>query len=108
MSRLDTGTPGMIRMRVVTYNIHKCRGMDGRVNATRIAGVLRELHADVIALQEVLSHQAESISRDLAMLHALGENRQHAGYAYGNVIISHWPIRTTRNYDLSVRGREQR
>src|SRR5262245_4295480 len=98
----------MTHMRVVTYNVHKCRGMDGRVSATRIAGVLQELNADVIALQEVLGHQAESISRELAMPHALGENRQHHGYAYGNVILSRWPIGITRNYDLSVTGREQR
>jgi endonuclease/exonuclease/phosphatase family metal-dependent hydrolase len=82
--------------------------MDGRVNATRIASVLHELHADVIALQEVLAHQAEAISRELDMPHALGENRQHRGYAYGNVILSRWPMRVTRNYDLSVNGREER
>lgn len=40
-------------LRVVTYNIHKCRGLDGRVRPERIAGVLGELNADIIALQEV-------------------------------------------------------
>jgi endonuclease/exonuclease/phosphatase family metal-dependent hydrolase len=98
----------MNELRVVTYNVHKCRGMDRRVSAVRIAGVLREVQADVIALQEVLSHQAESIAHELEMQFALGENRRHRGYAYGNVLMSRWPIGETHNYDLSVHGREER
>lgn len=35
-----------------TYNIHKAVGLDGRRDPERIIAVLRELHADVIALQE--------------------------------------------------------
>jgi endonuclease/exonuclease/phosphatase family metal-dependent hydrolase len=42
------------RLRVVTYNIHKCRGLDRRVAPDRIARVLSEFDADVIALQEIL------------------------------------------------------
>ncbi len=95
-------------MRVVTYNTHKCRGLDGRTSATRIADVLLEIGADVIALQEVLEHQAEIIARDLRMGYVLGETRKRRGYAYGNVVLSRFPIRDARNYDLSVRGREER
>jgi endonuclease/exonuclease/phosphatase family metal-dependent hydrolase len=98
----------MNRLRVVTYNVHKCRGMDGRVDVVRIAGVLREIEADVIALQEVFSGQGEEISHELGMHYALGENRQHRGFAYGNALMSRWPICQTHNYDLSVRGREER
>jgi endonuclease/exonuclease/phosphatase family metal-dependent hydrolase len=82
--------------------------MDGRTTATRIAEVLREVSADVIALQEVLEHQAETIAADLKLDFVLGENRRHRGYAYGNVVLSRYPIRTMRNYDLSVHGREER
>ena len=32
--------------RIVTYNIHKCRGLDGRVQPQRIVNVLREVEAD--------------------------------------------------------------
>jgi endonuclease/exonuclease/phosphatase family metal-dependent hydrolase len=95
-------------MRVVTYNVHKCRGIDGRSSAVRIAEVLHEIAPDVIALQEVLEHQAETISTELKLPYALGENRKHRGHAYGNVVLSRFPIRTVRNYDLSVRGREER
>jgi endonuclease/exonuclease/phosphatase family metal-dependent hydrolase len=97
-----------MRVRVVTYNVHKCRGMDGRVSAVRIADVLGEVGADVIALQEVLEHQAETISSELKLQYALGENRKHRGYGYGNVVLSRFPIHEVRNYDLSVHGREER
>src|SRR4051794_15627935 len=102
MGRMDSGTSGMTSLRAVTYNVHKCRGMDGRVSVIRIAGVLREVHADVIALQEVLGHQAEALASEVEMPFALGENRRHQGFAYGNVVLSRYPIRATRNYDLSV------
>ncbi|HJT88404.1 MAG TPA: endonuclease/exonuclease/phosphatase family protein [Bryobacteraceae bacterium] len=98
----------MIRLRVVTYNVHKCRGMDGRQSALRVAEVLQELGADVIALQEVLEHQAQAISARLRLPFVLGENRKHRGYPYGNVVLSRFPIRRMRNYDLSVQGREER
>ncbi len=95
-------------MRVVTYNVHKCRGMDGRINAVRVAEVLREISPDIIALQEVMDHQAEALSEALEMPYVLGETRRRLGHAYGNVVLSRFPIQTARNFDLSVRGRERR
>ena len=41
----------MRTFRIATYNIHKGRGMDGRVRIERILRVLREVEADIIALQ---------------------------------------------------------
>src|SRR5688572_30013769 len=37
---------------VASYNIHKCVGTDGRFDPTRIAAVIAELDADVVAIQE--------------------------------------------------------
>lgn len=97
-----------MRLKIVTYNVHKCRGLDGRTSASRVAGVLADIGADVMALQEVLDHQAEAISAELGLPFALGENRKHRGCGYGNVVLSRFPVVATRNYDLSVVGREQR
>lgn len=104
------------RFRVVTYNIHKCRGLDRRVRPARIVEVLHELNADIIALQEVLSiegkrpedHQARFIADGLGLDYRLGENRKLNGGAYGNVILSKLPFASIFNYDLSHRGREPR
>jgi endonuclease/exonuclease/phosphatase family metal-dependent hydrolase len=41
-------------LRVATYNIHRCRGLDGRTNVARIADVIRSIEPDVIALQEAI------------------------------------------------------
>ena len=41
-------------LRVATYNIHRCRGLDGRTSAARIANVIRTVDADIVALQEVI------------------------------------------------------
>jgi endonuclease/exonuclease/phosphatase family metal-dependent hydrolase len=95
-------------LRVLTYNVHKCRGLDGRASVARIAEVLRAANADVMALQEVMDHQAESLSAELGQPFCLGENRKFRGYGYGNVVVSRFPIVGMRNYDLSVRGREER
>jgi endonuclease/exonuclease/phosphatase family metal-dependent hydrolase len=37
---------------IASYNVHKCVGMDQRCDPGRIAGVIAEIGADVIALQE--------------------------------------------------------
>jgi len=97
-----------MKLRVVTYNVHKCRGMDGRTSVARIGEVLREAMPDVVALQEVMQDQAEALSAELAMPFVIGENRRHRGQGYGNAVLSRLPIREWRNYDLSVAGREER
>jgi endonuclease/exonuclease/phosphatase family metal-dependent hydrolase len=43
--------PEMIRL--ASYNIHKCVGMDRRRRPERIVAVLKALNADIVALQEV-------------------------------------------------------
>jgi endonuclease/exonuclease/phosphatase family metal-dependent hydrolase len=103
-------------LRVVTYNVHKCVGIDNRYRPARIAEVLQEVDADIIALQEVLSleggspedDQARFIADKLGYHYTLGENRQIDGGAYGNVALSRFPLRTVCNHDLTVRGYERR
>ena len=103
-------------LRIATYNIHKCRGIDRRVRPGRIVDVLSEIDADVIALQEVVSHdagaredhQARFIAEELGFEYRIGENRRHLGGAYGNVVLSRLPFAHVQNYDITVSGREQR
>ena len=107
-----------MRLRVATYNVHRCRGIDGRLRPDRIVDVLREVDADIVALQEVVSatadggaphrDQARYIGESLGRHWALGENRKLRGAAYGNVVISRHPLRVMKNHDISVEGRERR
>jgi endonuclease/exonuclease/phosphatase family metal-dependent hydrolase len=106
----------MNTLRVVTYNVHKCRGLDRRVRPDRIAAVLRETGGDIIALQEVLSidghgheqHQARYLAEELGMAYCIGENRRLHGGAYGNVMLSCLPLMKVENFDITWRGRERR
>jgi endonuclease/exonuclease/phosphatase family metal-dependent hydrolase len=41
-----------LRLKVATYNIRKCVGLDQKRNPERILSVLNEIDADIIALQE--------------------------------------------------------
>ncbi len=103
-------------IRVATYNVHKCRGLDGRVRPRRIAEVLRELDADVIALQEVVrahgpgreADQARFLAEELGAHPAFGENRRLSGGGYGNLVLTRLPLREARNYDISAPGCEPR
>ena len=102
-------------LRVATYNIHKCRGLDRRVRPERIAQVLQEIDADIVALQEVLGRgthaeqdQARYVAEVLGYHPAFGENRRHNGAAYGNLVLSRLPLLGSRNYDITARGREPR
>lgn len=115
-----------MHVRAVTYNIHKARGLDGRTRIDRIAKVLAQVDADIIALQEVVRLPAEEFSESdqAACLQsrlqsrpqsttpgfhlAFGANRTHRGGAYGNAILSRFEIAEYENYDLTWRGREQR
>lgn len=103
-------------LRVATYNIHKCRGLDGRTRPERIAEVLRELDADILALQEVVCvegrraehQQARYLAERMGYYWELGKNRRHRSGSYGNLLLSRFPIDHAQNYDISVHGRERR
>jgi endonuclease/exonuclease/phosphatase family metal-dependent hydrolase len=103
-------------LRVATYNIHKGRGLDRRVRIGRITEVLKEIGADIIALQEVLSvqgkkpedHQSRFIAHELGFHYRIGETRRLRGGAYGNVTLSRFPFVHAHSYDITQPGREER
>jgi endonuclease/exonuclease/phosphatase family metal-dependent hydrolase len=104
----------MTEIRIATYNVHRCRGMDRRTVPSRIVEVLRDIDADVVALQEVIgagpagAGQAEEIGAGLGMGWVMNCVRTLRQHQYGNVVLSRYPIVHHSQYDLSWRTCEPR
>jgi endonuclease/exonuclease/phosphatase family metal-dependent hydrolase len=103
-------------VRLVTYNIHTCVGVDRRYDPGRIVAVLREIDADVACLQEVDARRG--IERHADQWAYLGEAtgsrvilgagiRDYRG-RFGNAILTRFPVLSARSIDLTVAGHEPR
>lgn len=104
-------------IRLVTYNVHKCRGWDRRVSPERIARVLAPLEADCIALQEVVDgtplgrvNQAQVIADALGAKYKVvfGRTRDLRGSHYGNATLTRLPLHSSEQYNLTWKHREPR
>jgi len=99
---------------VATYNIHSAVGTDGVFDPARIAAVLDEINADVIALQEVPlggSQQADVLDllRQRTGFHSVsGPTMECAERSYGNAVLSRYPLVDSHRIDLSFGSREPR
>jgi endonuclease/exonuclease/phosphatase family metal-dependent hydrolase len=101
---------------VCTWNVHECVGADGRRDPARVAAALREISADVFALQEVHSDerrgghldQARFLAGALGLEPVPGHTLERRGGRYGNLLLTRFPVRDVRRRDLSVPGREPR
>ena len=59
-------------IRVLSYNVRNCLGMDGKTDYSRVAGVITSVHPDIVALQELDSVTTRSNGTDVLKL--LAEN----------------------------------
>lgn len=114
-SALDGAEP--VRLRVLSYNLHHCEGLDGKLDLERIAGVIRAVEPDLVALQEVdrgakrtgSVDQPAELARLTKMQVAFGGNIDLQGGQYGNAVLSRFPIVRHKNHLLpNVGGGEQR
>lgn len=98
---------------LVSYNIHRCYGGDGLHRPERIRQVLRDLNAQVVALQEVeLLHDAPGLldflceSTNFSAIEGLTLTRDAGNY--GNALLTSLPVESVRRIDLSFPTREPR
>jgi endonuclease/exonuclease/phosphatase family metal-dependent hydrolase len=105
-----------LSVRVATYNIHACVGVDRRYDPARIAAVLREIDADIACLQEVDVRRGIGLHPDQAAYLAeatglrviLGAGtRGHRG-RFANAILTRFPVVAARAIDLAVSDYEPR
>lgn len=101
---------------VASYNVHRCVGRDGRHDPARVAKVIAELEADVVALQEVdfryYVRQGVDQLRYLAEATGLGSVWGPVLYAsrgqYGNGLLTRHEVVEVRCIDLSVPRSQRR
>ena len=85
----------------MTYNVHRCVGLDGRMDVRRIAAVIAESQPDIVALQELDVGRARTQGVDQA--HAIAEQlgmafHFHAALKveeelYGDALLTVYPER---------------
>jgi endonuclease/exonuclease/phosphatase family metal-dependent hydrolase len=110
VSVTNTPTSGA-KLRIATYNVHGCMGMDRQRSEARIADVIAEMSVDVVALQEVDRGRRRSASADQTKMiaeqlgwyshfhPAMRKDDEH----YGNAILSRYQLDFRRAVDLPGR-----
>lgn len=101
-----------MRLRVMTYNIHKCIGGDRRYDPDRIREVISHYDPDLVLLQEVDEgarrtsghRQVDALGDLLRFRHRtfFSNVRVRGGGNYGNAILSRFRITESRNIDLTI------
>lgn len=102
------GSGKPVRLRVLSYNIHHGRGIDGKLDLERIAGVIRSVEPDLVALQEVDrktwrvdgADEPAELARLTGLKVAFEQNIPFAGGEYGNAVLSRFPIKGHKNHVL--------
>lgn len=102
------------RIRLASYNVHGCVGLDGHHDPQRVAAVLGETGADVIALQEVPALEEgggaflSSAAKSTGLAAVAGSELMHHSAHFGNALLTRFALRALRSVDLRVYGREPR
>ena len=98
--KLQSSTKKRTRLRVMTYNIHSCICMDGKINPERVGRVIRHVSPDLVALQEVdahkartgYTHQAAYLAEQLGMDYHYFPVMVAGPEQYGIAVLSRYPI----------------
>lgn len=106
-----------MKLRILTYNIHRAIGVDRRFRPERIVQIIKNYDADIVLLQEVDDGAPRSRELDLARelatdlgypYRAVGHNVTLRKGRYGNATLSRFPILCERNIDLTIANWKRR
>ena len=101
------------KLRIGTFNIHRCKGDDGRNDLPRVAELLKGL--DVVGLNEVAGHnlwrresQAETLGKQLGLswLFSPVQTRLLDG-DFGNGALTNLPVRSWQKINLPYNGNHE-
>jgi endonuclease/exonuclease/phosphatase family metal-dependent hydrolase len=107
-----TNTPtSEARLRVATYNVHGCTGMDRQRSEARIAEVIAEMSVDIVALQELDlgrrrsagADQTRMIAEQLGWYSHFHPAMRREDEHYGNAILSRYELNIRRAVELPGR-----
>src|SRR5580765_5204952 len=95
-------------LRVASYNVHACRGRDGKKDPSRIAAVIDEMGCDTVGVQEAEDWQLDVIAAGTGMQAVPGlTHLRHDGH-YGNALLTRRKVLAVRRHGFTWSGREPR
>jgi endonuclease/exonuclease/phosphatase family metal-dependent hydrolase len=106
-----------VKVRLVSYNVHKGVGTDRHLRIDRIAEVVRHYDPHVVCLQEVIwspvaeGHrtQPQALADAIGLPHAvIALNCHRLRGTYGNMTLSRFPFELHENLDLTVSFKKPR
>ncbi len=88
------------RLRVLCYNVHWCKGTDGKYDVARVADVINKAKPDLVALQEVdvgvkrsgRVHDVRELSKLTGLAARFGPTQHYEGGLFGNAVMTKLPI----------------
>jgi endonuclease/exonuclease/phosphatase family metal-dependent hydrolase len=106
--------PGDGVLRVLSYNVRNCLGMDGKIDYIRVSRVIKSIHPTVVALQELDSVTTRSNGTDVlkvlaencGMNYTYGASIPYRGGKYGiGILSSEKPLKSSF---IPLPGREEK
>ena len=98
-SHVETAEPPH-QLRVLCYNVHWCKGTDGKYDVARLADVINKAKPDLVALQEVdvgvkrsgRIHDVRELSKLTGLAARFGPTQHYEGGLFGNAVMTRLPI----------------
>ena len=104
ISKIEAPNKRELRLKIMSYNVHSCRGRDGKVNPEQIAKVIAMHNPDIIALQEIDTRdnveQAKIIAGLLSMNFYYHSSVMLKAGFHGNAVLSRFNMKLIKRGSL--------